>query len=104
MVTQVLCPISAWCRSRQVLIIHRPNSQRRVLNLHQLLAACIAWVPPPGGPARRTRCTLHQFRDDAVVEDLAALRRADVLVRSMSACSQQAKSCTSLGAGVLVET
>ena len=66
--------------SVQVLIIHRPNSQRRILNLRQLLAACNAWVPPPGGAARRTRCALHEFRDDAVVEDIAAVRRADVLV------------------------
>ena len=65
----------------QVLIIHRPDSQRRVLNLQQLLAACNAWVPPAGGPARRTRCSLHQFRDDGFVDDLAAVRRADVLVR-----------------------
>ncbi len=68
-------------RHEQVLIIHRPNSQRRVLNLQQLLAACNAWVPPAGGPARRARCSLHRFRDDGMVEDLAALRRADVLVR-----------------------
>ncbi len=70
-------------RVRQVLIIHRPDSQRRVLNLQQLLAACDAWMPPAGGRARRTRCRLHQFRDDSLVEDLAALRRADVLVRAV---------------------
>jgi len=78
---------------RQVLIIHRPNSQRRVLNMQQVLAACNAWAPPAGGPVRRARCSLHQFRDDGVVEDLAALRRADVLVRVM-ASNSQLKTCT----------
>ena len=71
-----------------MLIIHRPNSQRRVLNLQQLLAACNAWVPPAGGPARRTQCSLHEFRDDGFVEDLAALRRADVLVRTITPASR----------------
>jgi hypothetical protein len=64
-----------------VLIIYRPHSQRRVLNLPQLLEACNAWVPPPMGPARRARCRLVEFSDDGLVEDLALVRRADVLVR-----------------------
>ena len=65
----------------QVLIIHRPHSQRRMLNLPQLLEACNAWVPPLTSSARRTRCRLVEFSDDGTVENLAAVRRADVLVR-----------------------